>query len=556
MAWFGRGAVITAVIVAASGVLAGCEAPPEEKTSASSSATPSPTLLPPPPSMAVPPPMVAPAPAGRGVAAPSAAKVAMPQQYQPDSDRFPDAAANGWMAAEDAPVSTFSLDVDTASYGFVRRNLREGHRPPAASVRVEEMVNYFPYNYAGPEKREEVLRATATVTPSPWKDGAKLLHIGLKGWDVARTARPRANLTFLIDVSGSMSGDDRLPLIQKALHQLGDGLRPDDKVAIVTYAGEAGVALPPTSAQELPKIMAAVDGLRAGGSTAGAAGIKTAYEQAAQMFDPQAVNRVILATDGDFNVGTVDGKSLEAVIADKRRTGVYLSIVGVGAGNLNDALTQRLAQAGNGQAAYLDSILEARKIWIEQLGASMVPLADDAKVQVEFNPAQVAEYRLVGYETRMLNRTDFANDRVDAGDLGSGHSVTAIYEFVPVGSKAVMTEPLRYGKHKAKAAAAGGTSTEYAFIKLRAKRPGEKNSFLTSWPVGRGNEVSTLAQAPDDLRFSVAVAGFAQLLRGELPGEAKTWENTISLADGARGADPHGWRAEAVQLMRAAQGLR
>lgn len=536
---------VAAVVVASmAGWLAACAPPPPAEAVRVAAA---PVGAGSPPSMPAPKAMPLPAMRASAVLSPPVAA---------NSERFPDVAANGWMVVEDAPVSTFSLDVDTASYAFVRRTLREGRKPPAAAVRVEEMVNYFPYAYAGPDKREDVLRATATVVPSPWRKDAKLLHIGLKGWDVARTTRPRANLTFLIDVSGSMQPADRLPLIQQALRQLGDGLRPDDKVSIVTYAGHAGVALPPTPGGEVATILAAVDGLRAGGSTAGAAGIDTAYRQAEQMFDPDAINRVILATDGDFNVGTVDNKGLETLIAEKRRSGVYLTVVGVGTGNLNDALMQRLAQAGNGQAAYLDSILEARKLWIEQLGSSMIPLADDAKVQVEFNPAQVAEYRLVGYETRALKRSDFANDRVDAGDLGSGHSVTAIYEFVPTDAANRLVAPLRYGKAKPKAAEEDARATEYAFIKLRAKRPGAKEGVEQSWPVGRANELSVLPQASDDLRFSVAVAGFAQLLRGELAADAETWNGVIALADGARGADPHGWRGEAVQLMRAAQSLR
>lgn len=531
------GGAALAVMISA-GMLAGCQSAPEEVGRSSAAV------------MAAPASALAPAPASvkaYGIM-PGPAMV----QAQ-DTARFPDVAANGWQAVEEAPVSTFSLDVDTASYAFVRRLMREGRKPPPQAVRVEEMVNYFPYAYAAPERREDVLRATATVTPSPWKDGAKLLHVGLKGWDVARTERPRANLTFLVDVSGSMSPEDRLPLIQKSLRQLGEGLRPDDKVAIVTYAGASTVALPPTPASELPRILAAVDGLSAGGGTAGAQGIKTAYELAHQMYDAQAVNRVILATDGDFNIGVTDPRSLESMVADQRRSGVYLTVIGVGRDNLNDALMQRLAQTGNGQAAYLDSMQESRKLWIEQLGASMVPLADDAKVQVEFNPAQVAEYRLVGYETRMLKRTDFANDRVDAGDLGSGHSVTAIYEFIPKNSPARLTEPLRYGKkHKA---AQGETSLEYAYVKLRAKLPGAADSRLSSWPVGRAQEVTTLAQASDDVRFSVAVAGYAQLLRGDWNGGPQGWDRTIALADGARGADPHGWRAEAVQLMRTARDL-
>lgn len=472
-----------------------------------------------------------------------------------NNDRFAEAPANGWQSVAEAPVSTFSLDVDTASYAFARRQLRDGHLPPKAAVRVEEMVNYFPYAYAGPEKREDVMRATATVVPSPWKPGAKLLHVGLKGWDVARTSRPRANLTFLIDVSGSMAPDDRLPLIQKALHQLGEGLRGDDKVAIVTYAGEAGIRLPPTSGSDLPTIMAAVDSLRASGGTAGGAGITTAYGLAEGMFDRNAINRVILATDGDFNLGETNPKRLEEIIAGKRRSGIYLTVLGVGIGNLNDALMQRLAQAGNGQAAYLDSILEARKVFIEEMGSTMVPLADDAKIQVEFNPALVSEYRLVGYETRMLKTTDFANDRVDAGEIGSGHSVTAIYEFMPKGAANSLVEPLRYGKPK-KLAAAAIKSNEYAFVKLRHKAPGGTESRLTSWPVGHNNERASLADSATDLRFSVAIAGFAQMLRGEVDATPAAWDATIALADGARGADPQGWRAEAVQLMRAAKGLR
>lgn len=545
-----QGVAIAALALA----LLGCESAPEQTAITAGSAAPPPVAVGQAnTAKAAPTPMPRVAPAAPLMASPSRA-IIFPGPAVENAERFPAAATNGWLTVEEQPVSTFSLDVDTASYAYVRRSLRDGRKPPPAAVRVEEMVNYFPYAYAAPDTREDVLKATATVVPSPWKKGAKLLHIGLKGWDVARTTRPRANITFLLDVSGSMQPEDRLPLIQKALHQLGDGLRPDDKVAIVTYAGAAGVALPPTPGGEMAKIMAAVDGLRAGGSTAGSAGIKTAYEQAEQMFDREAINRVILATDGDFNVGTVDGKSLEALIADKRRTGIYLTVVGVGVGNLNDALMQRLAQAGNGQAAYLDSILEARKLWIEQLGASMVPLADDAKVQVEFNPARVAEYRLVGYETRMLKRTDFANDRVDAGDLGSGHSVTAIYEFIPADSPERLTQPLRYGKPKT--AKAKAHSEEFAYIKLRAKRPGAKDSFETAWPVGVGSALPELARGSDDLRFSVAVAGFAQLLRGDLPADAEAWDAAIALADGARGADPHGWRAEAVQLMRAAKGLR
>lgn len=497
--------------------------------------------------------------AGAMVPAPASAKAMavghgfIPVPAMPANDRFAEAPANGWQSVAEAPISTFSLDVDTASYAFARRQLREGRLPPKAAVRVEEMINYFSYSYAGPDSRDDMFAATATVTPSPWRPGAKLLHVGIKGWDAARTSRPPANLTFLIDVSGSMTSPDRLPLIQKALHQLGEGLRPDDKVAIVTYAGQAGVQLEPTAGNEAAKIMAAVDSLQAGGGTAGAEGIKTAYALAEGMFEKGAVNRVILATDGDFNVGITDPRQLQEMVAAKRRTGIYLTILGVGVGNLNDALMQRLAQSGNGQAAYLDSILEARKVWIEELGSTMVPIADDAKVQVEFNPAKVAEYRLIGYETRMLQRTDFANDRVDAGDMGSGHSVTAIYEFLPKDAPGQLTEPLRYGNAKTGGPAHGD---EIAFIKMRAKAPGTLDGRLRSWPVTTANERESLAKASDDVRFSVAIAGFGQMLRGEIDDDPRAWDAIVALADGARGADPHGWRGEAVQLMRVARGLR
>lgn len=475
----------------------------------------------------------------------------------PAGERFPEADPNKWQAAGEHPVSTFSIDVDTASYAYVRRLLREGRLPPRDAVRVEEMVNYFPYAYPGPASAAEPFRASVTVMPSPWNEGARLLHVGLKGWDLPHTRRPRANLTFLIDVSGSMASDDKLPLIQKALQQLGEGLRPDDTVAIVTYAGQSGVALPPTKGREIKTIMAAVKDLGAGGSTAGEAGIRKAYDLAEQMFDAEAVNRVILATDGDFNVGEFDPRRLEELIAEKRKTGVYLTILGVGQGNLNDALMQRLAQAGNGQAAYIDSLLEARKVWIEELGSTMFPIADDVKIQVEFNPARVAEYRLVGYETRLLERADFANDKVDAGEIGSGHSVTALYEFRPVGAPGILNEPLRYGQNTGEATLipAAAKSEELAFLRLRYKQPRGETSALIERPVTDADGVARVTDAPTDVRFAVAVAGFGQMLRKDESVDSLHWDDVASLARGARGDDPHGWRAEFVQLVDLARGL-
>jgi Ca-activated chloride channel family protein len=413
------------------------------------------------------------------------------------------------------------------------------------------MVNYFPYAYPGPKDAKTPFQPTVTVLPSPWNAHARLVHIGIKGWDIAHDHRPPARLTFLIDVSGSMQPDDRLPLIKAALRQLGDGLRPEDSVSIVSYANDTRVVLDPTPGSETAKIMAAFDSLQAAGGTAGGAGIQTAYRLAEQMFDPKAVNRIVLATDGDFNVGETDPRRLTRLVADKRKAGIYLTILGVGIGNLNDSLMQGLAQAGNGQAAYIDTLQEARKVWIEELGSTMFPIADDVKIQVEFNPAAVAEYRLIGYETRLLNRSDFANDRVDAGEIGSGHTVTAIYEYIPAGGPGRNIAPLRY---KADAPSTKAGSGEIAFLKIRSKAPGAKTSTMMQRPIGIADMVTTIGQAPQDVRFGVAVAGFAQLLRkdsnvGWSPAQA------AELAEAARGDDPHGWRSEFVQLVRLADGL-
>ena len=469
----------------------------------------------------------------------------------PSADRFADTVPGGWKAVTDEPVSTFSADVDTASYAFARRLLREGRLPPVAAVRVEEMVNYFPYDYPAPASADQPFAATVTVAPSPWTDGARLVHVGVRGYDVTRDRRPPARLTFLVDTSGSMASQDRLPLVKQALMRLGDGLRADDRVAIVTYAGDARVALDPTPGDDIARIEAAIQSLGAAGGTHGAAGIRTAYALAQGMFARDAVNRVILATDGDFNLGLTNPRELERMIADKRRTGVYLTVLGVGSGNLNDALMQRLAQAGNGQAAYLDSLLEARKVWVEELGSTMFPIADDVKLQVEFNPATVAAYRLVGYETRALARHDFNDDRVDAGDIGGGHTVTVIYEVLPVGVPGAKLDPLRYAREAPPAAKAD----ELAFLRIRYKLPGGAESRLIERPIRVAEALPRLDAAPTEIRFAVAVAGFAQLLRGESVGRLGFAE-VAAAADDARGRDPFGWRAEFVQLARMAATMR
>jgi len=473
----------------------------------------------------------------------------------PGNDRFPDKEPNGVLSVAEHPVSTFSVDVDTASYAFARRLLTNGQLPPRDAVRVEEMVNYFPYNYPGPADRSQPFRVTTTVMPSPWSAENQLLHVALRGYDIARSERPRANVVLLIDTSGSMAPSDRLPLLQQGFRLFAQQLRNDDRVAIVTYAGEAHTALEPTAGRDKQKIIDIIDGLRAGGSTAGGQGLQRAYALAERHFDKQAVNRIILATDGDFNVGITDPKELERFIKEKRKSGIYLSIFGVGVGNLNDALMQRLAQAGNGNAAYIDSLLEARKALSEELASTLFPIADDVKIQIEFNPAKVAEYRLIGYETRMLKREDFNDDRVDAGDIGAGHTVTAIYEITPAGARERRIDPLRYQQERDRVQLPVKAGAEFAFIRLRYKLPGQAASRLIEQPVRAADALARFDGASVEQRFAVAVAAFAQRLRGENALDSFTYAKIAELANGARGQDPEGYRAEFVRLVKMAETL-
>ena len=478
-------------------------------------------------------------------------------------DRFPQAGDNAVMAAAEAPVSTFSIDVDTASYAFVRAALRNGALPPADAVRVEEIVNYFPYDYAAPEGLDPPFAVAAALMPAPWNAATRLLRIGVKGHLPPRAAAPRANLVFLIDTSGSMDAPNKLPLLVASLKLLLGALAPEDTVAIVSYAGSAGEALPPTPVAERAAILAALEGLRAGGSTAGGEGLRLAYRLAEARFAPDGVNRVMLATDGDFNVGMSDPAALEAFIAGKRESGVFLSVLGFGMGNYNDALMQRLAQNGNGAAVYIDSLPEARKALVEEASAALFPIARDVKIQVEFNPAAVSEYRLIGYETRALRREDFANDKVDAGEIGAGHAVTALYEITPAGSGAERLGPLRYRQDApgaAPAEAPAGESAdryadEYAYVRIRYKPPEGGASAEIARAATRADEFATLAAAPPDARFAAAAAAFGQLLRGGRYMEDYNYEDAAALADGARGGDPFGYRAEFVSLARLAHAL-
>jgi Ca-activated chloride channel family protein len=463
----------------------------------------------------------------------------------PNTEAYPEAQKNPLKVTAEDPVSTFSVDVDTASWSVIRSSLMRGEMPPEGAVRIEEMVNYFPYAYPAPEPGGAPFRPSVAVVQTPWNSGTELVRIGLKGEMPAVADRPPLNLVFLIDSSGSMDAPDKLPLLKQSFRLMLSQLRPEDEVAIVTYAGAAGEVLAPTPAGERTKILAALDKISAGGSTAGQAGLEQAYSEAEAMSAPGEVSRVILATDGDFNVGISDPKALEDFIGKKRESGTYLSVLGFGRGNLDDATMQALAQNGNGTAAYIDTLAEARKVLVDQLTGALFPIADDVKVQVEWNPATVAEYRLIGYETRALNREDFANDKVDAGEIGAGHEVTALYEITPVGSDARLTDPLRYGSD-----APGGSADELGFLKLRWKAPGASASQLSEEPIPVGVEAGD-----DDTRFAAAVAGFGQLLTGGQYLGDWSYGDAIALASGAKGADPYGYRAEAVTLMRLAETL-
>ncbi|MFQ5437355.1 MAG: von Willebrand factor type A domain-containing protein [Paracoccaceae bacterium] len=467
------------------------------------------------------------------------------QPFPRDADeRFANAEPNPLRVTLNDPVSTFSIDVDTASYAYVRSSIMNGFLPDNDAVRIEEMINYFPYDYPAPTTGLP-FSTSVSVLQTPWNSGTQLVHIGIQGQLPATDARPPLDLVFLIDTSGSMQDANKLPLLKQSFRLLLSRLNPDDKVAIVTYAGSSGVVLEPTKASDKAAVMAALERLEAGGSTAGQEGLQLAYAQAAKMRRDGHVGRVILATDGDFNVGISDPDALKDYIAKKRDSGTYLSVLGFGRGNYNDALMQALAQNGNGTASYIDTLNEAQKVMVDQVTGALFPIADDVKIQVEFNPAMISEYRLIGYETRLLAREDFNNDRVDAGDIGAGHSVTAIYEVTPVGSPATRNDPLRYGAVRTPE----DTSGELGFLRLRYKAPGEGESHLIETPI------SPESGATGEARFAAAIAGFGQLLRdGKYLGDW-SFDDAIALANATRGEDPFGYRSEAVKLMRLAQSL-
>ncbi|MGB1698587.1 MAG: vWA domain-containing protein [Nannocystaceae bacterium] len=495
-------------------------------------------------------PMVATSSAARPVVA------AEPPPHTPprhSAEAYDHIAEREFSKVTDAPLSTFSIDVDTASYANMRRFLTQGHLPPKDAIRVEELVNYFSYDYSKP-RGDSPFAVNAEVADCPWNDEARLVQIGLKGKEFDQGQDPRRNLVFLLDVSGSMNSPDKLPLLKKGLSMLVQNLRADDMVSIVVYAGASGVVLNPTSGEDKRTILDALNRLRAGGSTNGASGIEMAYELAQRNFDPAGINRVILATDGDSNVGNTSRGDLTRLIEQKRANGVFLSVLGFGTGNVKDSTMEMLADKGNGNYAYIDSVREAQKVLVKEAGSTLVTIAKDVKIQVEFNPAEVASYRLVGYENRALANRDFNDDKKDAGEIGAGHTVTAMYEVILADGRATKgdVDPLRYQGPRTQDEAA--TSGELLHLKLRYKNPQGRKSKLVSYAVR--DDGDDLASASNAFRFAASVTAFGLLLRGSKFSTDSSLADVYALASGATGRDREGYRGEFLQLVRRAADLR
>ncbi len=459
---------------------------------------------------------------------------------------------NGFHAPWKNPFSTFSIDVDAASYSNMRRFINRGQLPPKDAVKIEELINYFGYDYESPNGKHP-FAVNHEVSMAPWNPEHQLVHIGLQGERIETDNLPAANLVFLLDVSGSMNAPDKLPLLKKSLKLLVNEMRPEDKVAIVVYAGAAGEVLPSTSGKEKDKVLSALDKLSAGGSTAGGAGIKLAYKIAKQNFIKEGNNRIILATDGDFNVGASSDKAMEDLIKEKRDEGVFLTVLGFGTGNYKDSKMEILADKGNGNHAYIDNILEAKKVLVNEFGGTLFTIAKDVKIQVEFNPATVQAYRLIGYENRKLNDEDFNNDKKDAGELGAGHTVTALYEIIPVGVKSDFKplDDLKYQKTEPRKVS--GNTTDLMTMKLRYKKPDGDKSILLEQVIKK--QSVSLTKSSQNLKWSAAVAGFGMLLRdSDFKGDLK-YQDVIALARSAKGADDQGYRSELIKLMETAELL-
>ena len=471
-----------------------------------------------------------------------------------NTEGYDNITENRFLKVTDNPLSTFSIDVDAASYSNVRRFLNTGQLPPAGAVRIEEMINYFHYEYPAP-KEDEPFSVNTEISDCPWNKDNKLVLVGLQGKKIPTDNLPASNLVFLIDVSGSMQDPQKLPLVKASMKMLTDQVREKDHIAMVVYAGAAGLVLPSTSGAEKTKIKDAIDKLEAGGSTAGGAGIKLAYKTAKDNFIKGGNNRVILCTDGDFNIGASSDDDMERLIEQERKSGVFLTVLGYGMGNYKDSKMQKLADKGNGNHAYIDGISEAKKVLVNEFGGTMFTIAKDVKLQIEFNPAKVQGYRLIGYENRMLNKEDFNNDKKDAGDMGSGHTVTALYEVIPVGVESDLLEsvdPLKYQPSR-KETAKSSHNGEIMNIKLRYKQPDADVSRLLEHPVF-DNKIA-ISKTSDNFRFAASVAQFGMLLRNSEFKSNSSFGNVLSLARKAKGNDEEGYRSEFIRLVESAQSL-
>ena len=470
-----------------------------------------------------------------------------------NTEDYDNIVENKFLAVTQNPLSTFSIDVDEASYSNVRRILNEGSLPPAGAVRIEEMINYFDYEYSKPQNNDP-FSVNTEISTCPWNEQHRLVHIGLQGKEIPVENLPASNFVFLVDVSGSMNEPNKLPLVQSSLNMLVDRLRENDRVAIVVYAGNAGLVLPSTNGTQKTKIKDAIDALQAGGSTAGGDGIKLAYKIAKENFIKEGNNRVILATDGDFNVGVSSDDELVRLIEEERKAGVFLSVLGYGMGNYKDSKMQQLADKGNGNHSYIDNINEARKVLVTEFGSTLFTIAKDVKIQIEFNPLKVQAYRLIGYENRMLAAEDFNDDKKDAGELGSGHTVTALYEVIPAGVKDTFTksvDPLKYQFNNGEIA--DESSPEIMTIKLRYKEPAGETSKLIQNAVIDSH--LPLASTSENFRFSASVAEFGMLLRNSEYKQQSSFSQVVSLAKAAKGKDDNGYRSEFVRLVESATSM-
>lgn len=473
------------------------------------------------------------------------------KEYEPNwnTEEYSTIHENGFKKVTDDPLSTFSIDVDAASYSNMRRFISNGQLPPKDAVRIEEMINYFGYNYEQPMGNDP-FSINTEVAKAPWNDEHILVQVGLQGKKLAMENLPPSNIVFLLDVSGSMNAPNKLPLLKSSLKMLANELRTQDKVSIVVYAGAAGLVLEPTDGDNKQKIMEALDRLEAGGSTAGGAGINLAYETAKKNFVKGGNNRVILATDGDFNIGASSNAAMERLIEEKRQEGVFLTVLGFGMGNYKDSKMEILADKGNGNYAYIDTMMEAKKVLVNEFGGTLFTIAKDVKIQVEFNPAHVQGYRLIGYENRLLNNEDFNDDKKDAGELGSGHTVTAIYEIIPTGVDSEFIKDIDPLKYQDTQVSNTSKSNELLTVKFRYKEPDGETSKLISQTVKKGTK-----NASENLNWATAVAGFGMILRdSEFKGDL-TFNQVIQLAKLSKGEDKFGYRAEFIQLVELAKGM-